>query len=308
MSRASIFLYTYKKFIYSIIAYNVVATIIIKRKRRKETYYYLKHTYREGKKIKTKELYLGKTLPKDLEKRKELFMQEQKQDVYKKLEQIKENFQSEWKKFPKLIQEKELAQLAITFTYNTNAIEGSTITLEETREIIEEQIAPNKSLKEIKETEAHAKIFLEMLQKKETITNTLILYWHKEIFGQTKEDIAGKYRDYLVRVGNYRAPDWQEVQDLMNKLLGRIKEEQNPVEHAARIHYQFEKIHPFGDGNGRIGRLLINYILWHNGYPMLIIEYKKRKSYYKALTKDEEAFVKYFLRRYLAIHKKRTIS
>src|SRR3989338_5812062 len=147
MSRASIFLYTYKKFIYSIIAYNVVATIIIKRKRRKETYYYLKHTYREGKKIKTKELYLGKTLPKDLEK-------------------IKENFQSEWKKFPKLIQEKELAQLAITFTYNTNAIEGSTITLEETREIIEEQIAPNKSLKEIKETEAHAKIFLEMLQKK----------------------------------------------------------------------------------------------------------------------------------------------
>src|SRR3989344_4354277 len=258
---------------------------IVKRKKGKQEYYYLQISQRKKGKVINKEVYLGKTIPKDIEKIKESLEQEQ----------IKELSQ-------------ELEQIAITFTYNTNAIEGSTITLEETREIIEEQIAPNKSLKEIKETEAHAKIFLEMLQKKETITNTLILYWHKEIFGQTKEDIAGKYRDYLVRVGNYRAPDWQEVQDLMNKLLGRIKEEQNPVEHAARIHYQFEKIHPFGDGNGRIGRLLINYILWHNGYPMLIIEYKKRKSYYKALTKDEEAFVKYFLRRYLAIHKKRTIS
>ena len=77
----------------------------------------------------------------------------------------------------------------------------------------------------------------------------------------------------------------------MNTLLKNITtKEKNAVEHAARIHYQFEKIHPFGDGNGRIGRLIMNYMLWHAGYPMLIIEYKKRKSYYQALTKEEEGF------------------
>ncbi|PIV68481.1 MAG: hypothetical protein COS07_03935, partial [Candidatus Aenigmarchaeota archaeon CG01_land_8_20_14_3_00_37_9] len=98
----------------------------------------------------------------------------------------------------------------------------------------------------------------------------------------------------------------QKVEGLMKKFFEFSNQtELNPVELAARAHYKFEKIHPFGDGNGRIGRLIMNYILWHNGYPMLIIEYKKRRSYYKALQRDEDGFVNYFLRRYLTVHKKR---
>ena len=104
----------------------------------------------------------------------------------------------------------------------------------------------------------------------------------------------------------HRAPDWQEVIKLMNQLIKFINESKiNPVELSAISHYRFEKIHPFGDGNGRIGRLLMNQILWHNQYPMIIIEYKKRKSYYKALSRDEQGFVNYLMRRYLAVHKKR---
>ncbi len=203
--------------------------------------------------------------------------------------------EEEWKEFTEL------------FTYNTNAIEGSTITLQETSELVEHKISPNKSLKDVKEMESHAKLFFEILNKKDDkLSNKLILKWHKILFQETKQDIAGKFRDYLIRVGSYRAPDWQDVNKLMKGLINFYKnnKKMNPVELSARMHYKFEKIHPFGDGNGRVGRLLMNYILWSNNYPILVIEYKKRKSYYKALQKDEDKFFSYFSRRYLNMHNK----
>lgn len=279
--------------------------IITKKKGNKE-YYYLQHSFRKGKKVITREKYLGLKIPKNIDEIKGDFSRELKKDLYKKLEQIKTHFQKEWKRYPKSVQEKEKEEIAIAFTYNSNAIEGSTITLQEAREIIHDKVAPNKSLRDIKETEMHSKVFLEILNKKEKIINKLLLKWHKDIFGDTKSDIAGKYRNYFVRVGHYIAPHWKEVKTTMNQILEFAnKSKLNPVELAARVHYKFESIHPFGDGNGRIGRLLMNHILWHTGYPILIIEYKKRRSYYNAFPKGQEAFVDYFLRRYLAVHKKR---
>jgi len=279
---------------------------IITKKKGNKGYYYLQHSLRKGEKVITKEKYIGLKIPKNIDEIKGEFSRELKKDLYKKLEQIKKNFQAEWKRLPKSMQEKEKEEISIAFTYNTNAIEGSTITLHEVREIIQDKIAPNKPIRDIKETEMHNKIFLEMLNKKEKISNKLLLQWHKEIFGETKSDIAGKYRDYLVRIGYYIAPHWKEIKNTMNQIINLAnKSKLNPVELAARAHYKFESIHPFGDGNGRIGRLLMNHILWHAGYPMLIIEYKKRKSYYNAFPKGQEAFVDYFIKRYLAVHKKR---
>ena len=103
--------------------------------------------------------------------------------------------------------------------------------------------------------------------------------WHKELFSDTKLDIAGKLRDYLVKVGTYTAPDWQDLGKLLRDFFdwyNKNKATMNPVELAARAHFKFEKIHPFGDGNGRIGRLITVNILKKNRYPLLIIEYKKR--------------------------------
>src|SRR3989338_5745923 len=196
---------------------------IRKRTRGKQKYYYLESSVREGKKVIKKEKYLGKEIPKDIEKIKEEFNKEIKIGLDKKLESIKKNFQVEWKRVPESVKNKELEEISIAFTYNTNAIEGSTITLEEAREIIHDKIAPNKPLRDIKETEAHSKLFLKLLDKKEGISNSLLLKWHKEIFGETKQDISGKYRDYLVRVGDYIAPDWQDVKGLMNKLVDFIE-------------------------------------------------------------------------------------
>ncbi len=283
---------------------------IITRKKGSKKYFYLQHSLRKGKKVVTKEKYIGAEVPENINEITSRFKEEMRSDINKKLEAIKKNFQSEWKRIPKSAKEKELEEISIAFTYNTNAIEGSTITLEEAREIIHDKISPNKSLRDVRETEAHSKVFLQMLKNNEEITKELLLEWHKNIFGETKRDIAGKFRDYLVRIGPYLAPDWQDVENLMKDFVEFINKNKkiNPVELSARAHYRFEKIHPFGDGNGRIGRLISNKILWDNKYPMLIIEYKKRKSYYKTLQKDEESFVSYFIRRYLAIHKKRYLK
>ena len=254
----------------------------------------------------SKEIYLGTEIPENIDKIKEELEMEQKKELFDRLEKIKKNFQQEWKHVPESARQREKEEIAIAFTYNTNAIEGSTITLEEAREIIHDKISPRKPMKDVRETETHARVFLAALNDKNVIDTPVLLKWHREIFGETKPDIAGKFRNYLVRVGAYVAPDWQDVEGLMKEFsLFLRKGGFNPAECAARAHYRFEKIHPFGDGNGRIGRLIMNHILWHNGYPMIIIEYKKRRAYYRALEKDEERFVKYFLRRYLTVHKRR---
>ena len=277
---------------------------IIKRKKGKIKYFYLQHSFRKDGKVITKELYLGKKVPDNIEEIKAKLMLEVKEALSEKLEKIKNRFQKEWERYPESAKERELQEIAIAFTYNTNAIEGSTITLEEARLILEDKVAPSKPLKDIRETESHAKIFLGMLKDSEKTSETLLLKWHRGIFENTKPDIAGRFRDYMVRVGPYVAPDWHNLKKLLKQLITFVNESKlDPVELAARAHYMFEKIHPFGDGNGRIGRLLMNYILWKKGYPMLIIEYKKRKSYYKALQRTEEGFVNYFIRRYLSVHK-----
>lgn len=283
---------------------------ILKRKKGDEEFYYVQHSFRENGRVITKERYLGKTLPdeKELEKIKKDMLKEKTSDLAEKLEKIKATFQKEWASLPKSAKEKALEQIAVAFTYNTNAIEGSNITLEETREIIEDKISPNKPLRDVKETEQHAKVFLSMLNKREKLTKEMLLDWHMKIFGESKPDIAGRFRNHLVKVGEHLAPDWQDVEHLMKEFFYYLDDKpkgMNIVEFVAVTHYHFEKIHPFADGNGRIGRLIMNYLLWQGGYPMLIIYYKKRRSYYKSFLKGELNFVRYFLRRYLAIYKAR---
>ena len=278
---------------------------VIKRKKGEAEYFYLQHSFRKDGRVITKEVYLGKEVPGNIEEIKAKLSFEARKVLLQKLEKIRDRFQEEWARYPASAREKELHEIAIAFTYNTNAIEGSTITFEEARQILEDSIAPSKPLKDIRETESHAKVFLAMLKTYEKMSEALLLKWHVGIFRETKPDIAGKFRDYLVRVGPYVAPDWRDLEKLLKQLVRFVNESRlNPVEVAARAHFMFEKMHPFGDGNGRVGRLLINWILWKKGYPMLILEYRRRKAYYKALQLTEEGFTNYFIRRYISVHKK----
>jgi len=273
-----------------------------------KNYYYLAHSFRSGGKVIHREKYLGKDTPKNLEEVKEAFLHKCLQEsIYKKLDVIQKNFRREWKRYPESIKKEILIDLSISFTYNTNAIEGSTITLHETEEIIKRKIAPNKPIRDIQETINHSKTFFKAINEKSDISADMIVRWHKEIFLDTKQDIAGRFRDYLVRVGDYGAPDWQDINKLIKELFewySKNKKMMHPVELAARAHYKFEKIHPFGDGNGRVGRLITAYLLRKGDYPLLIIEYKKRKSYYHALSKQETDFLNWFIRRYVSAHRR----
>lgn len=285
----------------------MVCVRVVERKKGMKSYFYLQYSFRRDGNVVTKEKYLGIEIPKNMKEIEEEAAQEMESFVRDDLNEIKSHFQKGWKKLPDAIKEKHVQEIAVAFTYNTNAIEGSKITMRDARDIISDGIAPRKPVRDVKETETHAKVFLDMLLSEEKITKRLLLAWHKELFSSTKPGIAGVFRNYLIRVGSYVAPDWQDVKELMRDLMRFVtaSDNANPVEFAARVHYRFEKIHPFGDGNGRVGRLLINAMLWRAGYPMLIIEYRKRRAYYRALEKDEEGFVKYFIRNYIRVHKRR---
>jgi Fic family protein len=269
----------------------------------KNNSYYLKHSFRKAGKVVTRDHYLGKQVPDNLEQIKEEFLHRcMEEELFKKLRRIQASFSKEWKSYPESMKKKVLIDLSIRFTYNSNAIEGSTITLEETDEIIQRKIAPNKPIDDIKETINHSKVFFEALNSNKPLSLKLLLEWHKHLFSETKPDLAGKIREYPVRVGKYLAPDWQDLPDMLKDFFvwyNKKKNITNPVELAARAHYRFEKIHPFGDGNGRVGRMIIAYILKQNSYPLLVIEYKRRKQYYHALSKPEHNFVNFFMQRYL---------
>lgn len=280
---------------------------------KKKGYYYLRHSYKINEKVKVKDKYLGKDIPDNLEEIGEILQNEALgESLFKKFDQIKSNYQKNWKKLPLSVKRNVNEELTVRFTYNTNAIEGSTLTLDETKELIEKRIAPNKSLDDTQESIRHANVFSEIMGGKcKDISIDRIKKWHFRIFEESKKDIAGEFRDYLVKVGEYLCPDWQDIPKLMRDFFrwyNKNKRRMHTVELAARAHYKFVRIHPFGDGNGRIARLITNFILHSKGFPILVIEYKKRASYYKALRKadkkkSEWEFMKYVFRRYLSNYK-----
>jgi Fic family protein len=291
--------------------------VSLKKKRiNKNTYYYLEHSFRKNGRVEKKEKYLGTTLPKNIDQLKENFLLEFYQEIYfNQFNKIKEQFTKEKKKMPTSVEKEETKKLSIKFTYNTNRIEGLTLTLSETALLLEKGITPSRRpIEDVKETEAHKKIFYEMLSYKNEITLSTLLHWHKTLFEETKKDIAGKIRDYNIEISGskYKPPYAIELNLLLTEFFDWYKKNRkkiHPVFLAAMVHLKFETIHPFGDGNGRIGRLFMNFILNNNRYPMLVIEYAQRNSYYNALehsqiTKDESIFALWIFKRYLREYKK----
>ncbi|MEK6920268.1 MAG: Fic family protein [Nanoarchaeota archaeon] len=290
---------------------------IIKRKRGDEFFYYLEHSVRKNDKVKKEQKYLGKKIPKDIEHiKREFFHQLFQEKWFSKLNEIKKRFSKQYASFPMTAKEKYFENFMIKFTYDSNKIEGSTLTLRDTANLLKEGITPaNKPIKDIKETESHKKLFYIMLDSNKDLSLNTALFWHKILLEAIDAEIAGKIRKHQVAIAgtDVELPFPAEVPVLLEEFFNwynKEKKKLHPVELAALVHLRFVSIHPFTDGNGRMSRIMMNFILHKNGFPMLNIQYTNRAAYYKALersqkTKKEQIFVQYIIRRYLVEYEKR---
>ena len=170
-------------------------------------------------------------------------------------------------------------QLTIDYIYNSNAIEGNTLTLHETKLVIQEGLTiGGKTITEVLEAKNHPKAlnFIEnLVSKKDDINENNVLSLHKLVMSNIVDD-AGSYRTTGVTIGGaaFSPPPSSEIKPKMNELLDWLKrnpEEYTPIELAAIFHHKFVWIHPFIEGNGRTARLLMNTILIKNGYPFIAV-------------------------------------
>lgn len=180
----------------------------------------------------------------------------------------------------------------LEWTYNSNGIEGNTLTLRETQVVLEGITVGGKSIKEHLEAINHEKAILfldDLVKDNEPISEWNIKNIHQLILKDIDNENAGRYRkeNVTIKGATHIPPDYLKVPELMEKLILTYNtwNEYHPIIQAALLHGELVKIHPFVDGNGRTSRLLMNLVLMNNGYNPVIIKKESRLKYYEALDK-----------------------
>ncbi len=190
-----------------------------------------------------------------------------------------------------LISETEVAEQV----YNSNAIENSTLSLEETEKILL-QIDLDRYIneREIFEAKNLARVvtYINKRAKEQELSLEVILSLHKMLIANIRDDIAGRFRqeNEFVRVGNHIAPAPKEVVERLEQILVdyNATSHENIIKRIARLHLAFEYTHPFVDGNGRIGRVINNYLFIREGFVSINIKFIDRKRYYEAFKEFDE--------------------
>ncbi|MFA6917795.1 MAG: Fic family protein [Candidatus Gracilibacteria bacterium] len=179
--------------------------------------------------------------------------------------------------------------------YNSNAIENSTLTLKETEKILLElEVSRNLSLREVFEAKNLAKVveYIKLRAKEKDLDEDVILLLHRMLMTNIKDAIAGRFRQEgeYVRVGTYIAPAPEHIGRLIEQNLIEYNTDTEAyfTDKIARFHLEFEHTHPFIDGNGRMGRVIINYQLLRLGFPPIIIRDKGKQNYYKSFVEYDE--------------------
>lgn len=293
-------------------------------KSKKQKYWILVYPVRKGKRIIQKSKYIGKTLPPKirLEQLKKEFLRELTIGRYKffsaediqKIEGRKSGYNKEIKELSNLEREEKLKEFIIRYTYDSSKLSGLDITLRQTSLILKEGIIPKdfKNLRTAKELENHEKGIMAITKYKGKLNLKFMKKIHKILFSGVNDSIAGKLRDESkkdVKLAGtiYVPPKWNYLKKEIEQFFRWYKAESkklHPLELAALVHLKIISIQPFTDGNSRLSRLLMNWILWKKGYPPIDIPIEDLENYYNALDKyqiekDEKPFVNYIKIRYL---------
>ncbi|MBT4376911.1 Fic family protein [archaeon] len=298
---------------------------LYKKSKGKNSYYYLRASKRKGnKKIEKDIAYLGNSIKEarkrfpEIAKNKQeikksyrkinLFLEGEyyknkikklklKKDIYLnesliEIEACKLHYEKEFKKLNKLDQKEIINNFSVEFAYNTTSLEGNTITLEEAKKFFEEGKTPaNRELREIYDLRNTQKVFSWLIDEKKEITNKLIIEIHKKLLKDIDERIGYRINDIRVFKSHFKASPGIYVSTDMEILLkwyDENKKKLHPFALASIFHHKFEKIHPFSDGNGRTGRMLMNYILIKSNYPPSVIYKKTRNEYLDALSSADK--------------------
>ena len=294
---------------------------IYKKSKGNRTYYYLRASKRKGNKKVEKDIaYLGSSIEEARKKFPEIARKKQeirksyrkinmflegeyyknkikelklKKDDYlgdalTDIEACKLHYKKVFQKLDKQSQKEILENFSIEFSYNTTSIEGNTITLEEAKKFFEEGKTPaNRELREIYDLRNTREVFFWLMDEKKEINAALIIEIHKRLLKDVDERVGFRTKDIRVFQSHFDASPGIYVNADMDLLLKWYKENKkklHPFVLASMFHHKFEKIHPFFDGNGRTGRMLMNYVLLRSGYPPSVIYKKTRSDYLEALS------------------------
>lgn len=192
-------------------------------------------------------------------------------------------------------------EMRVLHTYNSNAIEGNTLTLSETKLVLSTGITiGGRTIREHLEATNNAQGYdlIVRLSREQAPLNHITIQQVHEIVTRGILENAGRYRTHNVRItGAVRSPpDWQKLIPEMDRLIQEIENTDSTIiEMTAYLHHQFVLIHPFIDGNGRVARLLSNLYLIRNGYPPIVLSHKKRQHYYHALREADNGDLSLFV-------------
>lgn len=238
----------------------------------------LRKAYRNIKKFIQEEYYLKKV--KRLKLKENPYLDKK---ILDEIEAIKLHFNNNFLKRDKKIVDDTYKNFLIDFAFNTTSLEGNTITLAEANKLLKENLTPkNRTLREIYDIQNTEKVFFDVINSEKEISHDFIIQIHDKLMENIDERKGYRIHDIRVFKSNFEATPFPYIKadiEILLKWYKKYEDKLHPLVLAGIFHQKFEKIHPFSDGNGRTGRIILCYMLIKKNYPPLIIRKSTRGNY-----------------------------